>query len=485
MINLKSVYKVLGTLLFIEAVLMLSCLAVTICYHEDDTFTFLTSILLTVSLGFILKYLGRESNDSLSRRDAYLLVTLSWMLFSLCGTLPFMIGGYITNFTDAYFESISGFTTTGATIVSHVEQLPHGLLFWRSLTQWIGGLGIVFFTIALLPSMVGGTVKVFAAEATGPIRTKLHPKLSTTAKWLWVVYVVLTLCCAGAYALCGMSLFESVNYAMTTTATGGFAIHDNGLQHFSSAPIEYSCSLFCFLSGINFTLLYFSLSKLRLRSLFKNTEFKFYFWSATAFTIVVMLALIVQSGYNAEHAFRSALFQVVTFITSTGLFNEDVSGWPMLAILILLLCMVIGASSGSTSSGLKGIRVVMLFKVMRNELRQILHPNAVLPLRAGGQNIPMQKRVTLFAFFAFFFAISLVAAASLLMSGVDAPNAVKITLSCISNVGPELETGIGQSLSWAGLPVHVKWFCAMLMLVGRLEIFSVIVIFTPAFWKEN
>ena len=236
--NIKLTYKILGSLLFLESVFMIMCLGVSLIYQEDDTFAFILSILITQMFGFAFRYLGREASNTMSRRDSFLVVTLAWTLFSLFGTLPFLIGGYITNFTNAFFESMSGFTTTGATILDDVECLPHGILFWRSLSQWIGGLGIVFFTIAVLPSMVGGSVKVFAAEATGPIKTKLHPRLSSTAKSIWVIFLSLSVVCGISYYLLGMDVFDSINYALTTLATGGFATHNDSIETFQAPALD-------------------------------------------------------------------------------------------------------------------------------------------------------------------------------------------------------------------------------------------------------
>lgn len=485
MINFKTIYKVLGTLLYIEAVLMVCCLGVTFYYREDDTFTFLTSVFITILAAILLKFLGRDSNNNLTRRDAYLVVTMSWMAFSLFGALPFLIGGYINNFTDAYFESMSGFSTTGATILTGLDTMPHGLLFWRSLTQWIGGLGIVFFTIALLPSMAGGSVRVFAAEATGPIRSKLHPRLSTNAKWIWSVYVFLTLACIGCFIMFGADWFDAVNYGMTSTATGGFAVHDDTSAFFNNAGIEYTCTLFCFLAGINFTLFYASIAKLKFRNLFKSSEFKLYFSATFVCTIVIAMALVMANHYDIEEAFRTSLFQVVTFITSTGLVNDNAGQWPRFVWVILALLMVLGGCSGSTSGGIKCIRGVMLWKNIRNEFRQILHPNAVLPMRIDGMNVPQQKRVTLLAFLTAYTMICLLAFLVLIAAGYDNTKSVTIILSCIGNVGPSLSIDVGPSMSWVMLPAAIKWMCMALMLIGRLEIFSVLVIFTPAFWKEN
>lgn len=292
MINRKLIYKVLGQLLFIEAFLLFVSLLVAFYYQQDDIFAFIVATLTTIGGGLVLKWRGHGADNSMSRRDAYLVVTLSWIVFSFFGTLPFMISGYINNFTDAYFETMSGFTTTGATILDDVECFPHGLLFWRSLTQWIGGLGIVFFTIALLPSLVGGQTKVFAAEATGPIKTKLHPRLSTSAKWIWSIYLMLTIACIASYYVTGMNLFDSFNYAMTTTATGEFSTHNSNTSFFHSPALEYICAFFCFLSGVNFTLLYAAVIKFKIKDLFKNSEFKFYMLLVTAFTAFIMVELI-------------------------------------------------------------------------------------------------------------------------------------------------------------------------------------------------
>ena len=485
MINSKLICKVLGQLLFLEASLLLVSLVVSLYYQEDDIFAFIVTILSTMGAGFVLKWRGRNADNSMSRRDAYLVVSSAWIIFSFFGTFPFLISGYLHSFTDAYFETMSGFTTTGATIIDDVEALPHGLLFWRSLTQWIGGLGIVFFTIALLPSLVGGQTKVFAAEATGPIKTKLHPRLSTSAKWIWSIYLVLTIACIVCYYLGGMGIFDSFNYAMTTTATGGFATHNTSTEFFHSPSLEYICTLFTFLSGINFTLLYAAVIKLKIKDLFKNSEFKFYVFLVVTFSLFIMIELMAMRNYDLEHAFRSAIFQVVSFITTTGLFNDDAATWPHVTWIILALCMFFGACSGSTSGGIKCIRGVMILRIVKNEFRQILHPNAVLPLKIDGVNVPNQKRVTLFAFLVTYLMVCLLISFTMVAMGIDNTNAITITLSCVGNVGPTLGTEIGPTMSWSELPDIAKWFCSLMMLIGRLEIFSVLVILTPAFWKEN
>ena len=486
MVNFPLVYKIIGSLLFLLGTMLGICVAISAYYQEDDLLSFLIACILTISTGFILKYLGRNANNNLSRRDSYFLVTSAWVIFSLFGMLPFLIGGFIPNVTDAFFETMSGFTTTGASILDDVERLPHGILYWRTQTQWIGGLGIVFFTIAILPSMVGsGSVKVFSAEATGPMRSKMHPRLSTMAKWIWSIYLGLTIACVLSYYLCGMDWFDSINYAMTTTATGGFATHNDSTAFFHSASIEYVSILYQFLAGINFAMLYMAIFKFKIGNLFKSSEFKLYIFIIVACTSFIMYLLITRNGYGLERAFRSSLFQVVSFMTTTGLFNDDAALWPHVTWVILGCLMFIGACSGSTTGGFKCIRGVMVFKVLRNEFRKILHPNAVLPVKINGQAVSQQKLSTLLAFFAIFTIMVLISATIMIVAGIDNTNAITIALSCISNVGPTLGTQIGPEMSWAELPEHIKWTCSFLMLVGRLEIMSVLVLFTRAFWKEN
>lgn len=485
MINFKIIYKILGSLLFLEAIMMLACLGVALYYGEEDTFAFLVSIVVTVLCGIILGYKGRNAENIMSRRDSYLIVTLTWTVFSLFGTIPFMVGGYLHSFTDAYFETMSGFTTTGATIIDDVECLPHGILFWRSLTHWIGGLGIVFFTIAVLPQVVGGSTKVFAAEATGPIKSKLSPRLSTSAKWIWLVYLFITFGGMAGFMLFGMNWFEGINYAMSTAATGGYSIYNDSIEHFHSPGMEYTATFFCFISGVNFTLFYCAVVKQKVKSLWRDTEFRLYLTLTALFTAFIMIELIARNHYGLEHAFRSSLFSVVSFMTTTGLFNDDAGKWPHVTWVVLALCMLVGGCSGSTAGGMKCVRISMLFKVLRNELRQRLHPHAVLPLKISGVNITYPQRVSLLAFFTAYLLLIFISAFVMIAAGIDNTNAITIAMSCIGNVGPTLGLEIGPTMSWSMLPDFAKWICTVMMLFGRLEIFSVIVCLTPSFWTEN
>ena len=440
MVNFRIISKIIGSLLFIEAFFIALCLVIAFGFEEDDTLAFAMSLLITFGSAVLFLYMGRHAENTLSRHDAYIVVTAVWIIFSIFGMFPFLIHGSITSVTDAYFETMSGFTTTGATILDDVEALPHGMLFWRSLMQWIGGLGIVFFTIAILPSLVGGSVKIFAAEATGPIKAKMHPRLTTTAKWIWSIYSLLTVGCGLSFWLAGMNWFEATNYAMTTTATGGFAIHNSGTADFQSPTVDYIAIIFQFLAGINFTLLYISIFKMKLKDLYRNSEFKLYISTVLLATAAIMLCLLIQMGYPLEKAFRNALFQVVGFITTTGICNDDIGTWPHVTWIILGLVMFLGACAGSTSGGFKCIRGVMTLKVLRNNFRQIIHPNAVLPIKVNGQSIPQSRITALFAFFTLFVLMLIVTAAIMIISGIDSTNSVVIALSCVSNVGPRSTT---------------------------------------------
>ena len=485
MLNMKIIHKVIGTLLFIEAAMMAGCMGMALYLGEDDSLAFIISVILTVLGGIIFKYIGRDSDNSLGRREAYLLVTLTWIIFSLFGALPYMISGYITNFTNAFFETISGFTTTGCSIIDDVEVLPHGLLFWRTMTQWIGGLGIVFFTIAIIPSLVGGNVKVFSAEATGPIRAKMHPRLGTTAKWIWSIYSMLTVGCGICYYIAGMGLFDCLNYAMTTTATGGFSTHNASTGYFHNPYIDYTAILFMFLSGTSFTLLYTTLFKGRIKQFIKNSEFRFYVIIVLIATTIITLFLINDNGYKVADAIRVSLFQVTSFITTTGIFNDDAAQWHHTTWVILSICMFMGACSGSTSGGFKSIRAVMVLTILKNEIKRILHPRAVLPVKVNGNNIPYSSQVTLLAFLTAYMFLCLFTYFCMILMGVDSTNSITIALSCAGNVGPTLGLEIGPTMSWNILPDGVKWLLSGLMLMGRLEIFTVLVLFTSAFWKEN
>lgn len=484
MINTKLIYKIMGFLLFIEAVMMLFCVGITLIYKENDSDDFLIASGITFTVGAILAFMGRKAEKGLNRRDGYIIVSSAWILFSLFGMLPFYFSGYIPKITDAFFETMSGFTTTGATILDDIESLPHGLLFWRSLTQWIGGLGIVFFTIAVLPIFGVGGVQLFAAEATGVKHDKVHPRIGVTAKWIWSIYLGLTLTETALLMVGGMDWFDGICHSMTTTATGGYSTKQDSIAFYHSAYIEYVVAIFMFLSGVNFTLLFLLFMKGKLKRFFSDAEVKWYTSSVIILTTITTAGLLLSTPMNTEESFRKALFQVISLHTTTGFASADYMTWIPVLWTLMGFIMFFGGCAGSTAGAFKTIRMIILAKTARNEFKHILHPNAILPVRVNKQVVPSPIRSTVLAFG--FVYISLIVIGWLIMMalGIGFSESFSIVISSIGNVGPGLGL-CGPAYSWSSLPDLAKWLLAFLMLIGRLELFSVLLLFTPGFWKKH
>lgn len=484
MIHSKIIFRIIGFLLFIEAACMLPCLPFSIYYQENDLLPFLYTIAAALVTGSILLYLGRKADKTISRRDGHIVVSVCWIVFSLFGAAPYYFSGYIPSITDAFFETMSGFTTTGASILNDIEAMPHGLLFWRSLTQWIGGLGIVIFTIAILPIFGVGDVHLFAAEATGPIHGKLHPRIAVTARWILSVYVGLTLiecfCLMGA----GMSWFDAVCHSLTTTSTGGYSTKQASIAAFNSPSIEYIITLFMFVSGINFTLLYYSFMKGKIRKLIGDTEFRTYVGIVLVATAIVTVTLFLTTTYNEEQAFRTSIFQVVSLITTTGYASANYMSWIPFLWLFLAVIMFFGACAGSTTGGMKCVRLAILWKIIRNEFFRIVHPNAVMPVRMSGTVISPSVRSTVLAFSALYFLVIFSGWLAMMLFGLNFMDAFGVVVSSVSNVGPGLGN-FGPDFSWAAMTDIQKWIASFLMLLGRLELFSILLVFTPTFWKKQ
>lgn len=487
MIHPRIIHRILGILLLIEAGVLLLCSLLPVYYGEKDFFAFIMASLITVCFGIVFFIMGKNSGgmeNVITRRDGYIVVTVSWILFSLFGALPYYISGHIPSFTDAFFETMSGFTTTGTTVIQDIEALPHGLLFWRSLTQWIGGLEIVFFTVVVLPIFGAGDVRLFAAEAIGPKRSKLHPRISVSARWILTVYLIITTLCALALKLCGMGIFDSINHALCTAATGGFSTKNASIAHFNSHSIEYVITFFMFLSGINYGLLFFVMFKGKIGKLIEDTEFKWYLFLTLIFALIVGISLYISTPYDGKTSFRYAIFHITSTITTTGFTTTDYTMWPPFIWMIIGLCMYFGACAGSTSGGMKSIRLVILIKSMRNEFNRILHPNAVLPVRINGKVVSTSTKQSVLTFSIFFLLLVFVGWFFYLAIGIDIADAYGTSLSCLANIGVKIGSN-GCNIPWADMPAIGKWFSAFLMLVGRLEIFAVLLLFNPSFWKHR
>ena len=462
MINSKMIYRIIGFLLLIETAMLLCCGAVSLFYKENDLQSFLISSAITTGVGILMLAIGKGAEKSLNRRDGYVIVSTAWIAFSLFGMLPYYIGGYIPSITDAFFETMSGFSSTGATIMNNIESMPHGILFWRAMTQWIGGLGIVFFTIAVLPIFGMGGIQVFAAEASGPTHDKVHPRIGVTAKWIWGIYAGMTGTLIVLLVFGGMSVFDSICHAFTTTSTGGFST--------KQASIEYYHSPYIFTGKI--------------KKFIHDAELKFYFICVSFFTIFIAFWLYRTCDMGVEEAFRKSLFQVISLQTSTGFATADYMLWPSILWGCLIVVMLIGACAGSTTGGIKCIRMVILFKVAKNEFKHILHPNAVLPVRVNKQVISPSIQSTVLAFTFLYAVIAIISILIMLGFGVGFLESIGTVVSSMGNMGPGLGTCV-PAYSWSELPDAAKWLLSFLMLLGRLELFTVLLLFSSDFWKKN
>ena len=483
MINFKTIIRIIGILLLLETVMFLVCSSVSFYYRESDMLDFWKAGGITAGIGLLLAALGKGGERQLTRRDGYVLVSFAWVAFSLFGMLPFYIGGYIPDIADAFFETMSGFSSTGATILDDIESLPHGILFWRSMTQWIGGLGIIMFTIAVLPIFGVSGLQVFAAEASGPTHDKVHPRIGITAKWIWSIYTGITTLLVCLLMLGGMDWFDSICHAFATTGTGGFSTKQASVAYYNSPYIEYVISIFMFISGINFTLVLLFVNR-KFKKFIGNAELKFYFGSVVLFTAVIAIVLYYTSPMGMEESFRKSLFQVISLQTSTGFATDDYMQWTPVLWGLLTIIMLMGACAGSTTGGLKCIRMVILTKVSRNEFKHILHPNAILPVRINKQVISPSIVSTVLAFCFIYISIIVIGTLLMMAMGVGAEESMGCFISSIGNMGPGLgETG--PAYSWNALPDAAKWLLSFLMLLGRLELFTVLLLFTPDFWKRN
>lgn len=483
MFHPKAIFRIIGFLLLFEALSLLSCIPVALYYGEPTEYLLLSVAAMVVS-GSFFAYVCRKAGRNVSRKDGYIVVTVIWIIFSLFGSLPYMLSGYIPSFTDAFYETMSGFTTTGSSILSNIESLPRSLLFWRSLTHWIGGLGIVFFTVAVFPIFGLGDMHLFAAESVGPMRAKLHPRISVTARWILTVYIGLTVIATVAFYAAGMGWFDSLCHSMSTVSTGGFSTKQASIAAFGSPLIEYVTILFMFIGGVSLSLQYLLIFKGRIKELFRDTEFRTYLMFVLFFTAIISVGLFLTTTMTAEWSFRTALFQVVSIQTTTGFATVDYTLWSPLLWLMLCGLMFVGACSGSTSGAMKCVRVATLFKVMWNEFKRIVHPNAVLPVRMARKIVPTSVQSAILAYTVIYFFMVIVGLVVNMAFGIDFLNSFGLSVASVGNVGPALGN-YGPMDSLALLPAGVKWFCSFQMLVGRLEFFAVLLLLTPIFWKRQ
>jgi len=429
----------------------------------------------------VIWFITRKANRAIGKREGYIIVSVAWVVISLFGTLPYLISGAIPSFTDAYFETISGFTTTGASILTDIEIVPKGLLFWRALTHWIGGMGIIVLSVAILPLLGIGGMQLFVAEMPGITPDKLHPRITQTAKRLWGIYLLLTAIETVLLMFGGMDLFDSLCHSFATMATGGFSTKNASVADFSPY-IQYVIIVFMILAGTNFTLHYLGLHG-KLREIWRNEEYRYYILFTLGFSVVLGVIIFYEGSLSMEQSIRDALFQVVSIVTTTGFVTSDYLSWPGQSWIFLFLLMFVGGSAGSTGGGIKIARQILLLKNSALEFKRMIHPQAVIPVRFNGRAVAPEIIHLVMAFFLFYILTFFAGTFILTLMGLSFDTAIGATIATLGNIGPGIG-GVGPVENYSFLPDAAKWISSFLMLLGRLELFTVIILFSPSFWKK-
>ena len=480
--NIKIILRVIGLLMFFEGVAMLLALAISLLYQENDTMGFVLSSGINLLVGALIIWLTRKASRDIGKREGYIIVVLVWIIFSLLGSLPYIFTGAITNYTDAFFETMSGFTTTGSSILNDIESLSHGILFWRSLTQWLGGMGIIVLSLAILPVFGIGGMQLYIAEVPGPSHDKISLRIKQTVATLWVIYLIMTIAQSILLWIGKMPLFDAVCHSFTTISTGGFSTKQANIAFWPSAYMQYVFILFMFLAGTNFVLTNFAVRG-RIKYIFKNEEFKYYGFIILSFTIIIFTGLLITTQTGIEEAFRNSLFQVVSVITTTGFVTVDYLLWKPILLVLLFSTFFIGSSVGSTGGGIKIMRIVLLFKNGYYELKRMVHPNAVIPLKFNKHSVDSKIVTNVLAFFVLYFMIFGVSTVFFMLFEPNLETSMGAVASSLGNIGPGLGS-VGPAETYAHIHPVGKWFLSFLMLLGRLELFTILVLFSPSFWKQ-
>jgi len=481
--NKKIIFFVLGRLLFIEGVFMLISMLVAFIYGEKEYQAFLITALLSMLVGSISAYSVRKVERQLGKKEGYIIVSLVWVIFSLFGALPFVLSGAIPNYSDAFFETMSGFTTTGSSILSaeRIDNLAYSLHFWRSITQWIGGMGIIVMAIAIFPILGIGGMQLFVAEVPGVSKDKLHPKIKETAKRLWGIYILFTLVETILLWIGGMSFFDAICHSFTSMATGGYSTHGDSVAYFQSSYIHYVIILFMFIAGTNFTLSYFALNG-KFKKIWHNEEFRWYLFITLFVSALISILLIFVHGVDAFTAIRDSLFQVVSIMTTTGYATVNYLDWKGFMSVILFLLMFVGGSAGSTGGGIKVVRIVLLLKNSYFELRRAIHPHAVIPVRFNKRAVPSKIVNNVTAFIVLYILSFVFGTIIISIYDYDIDTAMGAVAATLGNIGPGIGE-VGPADNFAFFPDSAKWILSFLMLIGRLELFTVLVLFSKSFWK--
>ncbi|WP_281846849.1 TrkH family potassium uptake protein [Olleya namhaensis] len=495
-LNYKIIFYFFGLLLVFNGGFILLSALVSLIYEDGVTLNLFLSGFGVLLFGLLGMFNHRDHNKELNKREGYIVVSFGWIVMSLSGAIPYLATGAIPSFTNAFFETMSGFTTTGASILNDIEIVPKGVLFWRSLTHWIGGMGIIVLAVAILPLLGIGGMQLFAAEAPGPSADKLHPRITDTAKRLWLIYFGYTAAETILLKVAGMSFFDAINHSMCTLSTGGFSTKNASVAYWNNKPIiQYIIIFFMFLAGSNFVLSYFAF-KGKVQKVIQDEEFKLYFMFVAVFTIVSALIIYFRADLSlssidhpmvwgrGESAFRHALFQVISVITTTGFVTADYTLWTPFLVVLFFGLMFLGGSAGSTAGGVKVVRHMVLIKNGFLEFKRTLHPNAIVPVRYNKRAISKEIVFNILGFFILYMISFIIGALGFSMMGINFESSIGIAASSLGNVGPALGQ-FGPVNNYASLPAIGKWWSAFLMLIGRLELFTVLILLTPFFWRNR
>ncbi len=495
-INFKIISHLMGLLFIVNGGFMLLSSVVSWYYDDGVLESMLAASAVALGAGGIIMLITKKHRREIQKREGYIIVTFGWIFMALIGTLPYIFSGAIPDFTNAFFETMSGFTTTGATILTDIESMPKGILFWRSITHWIGGMGIIVLAIAILPLLGIGGMQLFAAEVPGPSGDKLHPRISDTAKRLWLIYVGYTIAETILLKIAGMSFFDAINHSLSTLSTGGFSTKNDSVAFWNDNPwVQYIIIVFMFLGTTNFVLSYFAF-KGKFQKIFRDEEFRLFTILIIGFTAITSCVIYFKAHLDlsnipypmvwgsVESAFRHGLFQVLSVISTTGFISVDYTMWTPFLTVFFFGLMFMGGCAGSTSGGVKIMRHLIMVKNGILEFKRTLHPRAILPVRYNNKAVPQPIVFNILGFFILYmlsFIVGMLVFASL---GLDFQTALGAAASTVGNVGPALGD-LGPVNNYSGLPPAAKWWSSFLMLIGRLELFTVLILLTPFFWRNR
>ncbi len=482
MINFRIITRVFSLLLILESLFMLLSAFVSLLYNESAAGSLLYSGLITLVTGIIVFTPLRNEEKMYGNKEGYIIVTGIWLLFSIFGSLPFLFSGSVKSITDAFFESMSGFTTTGATIFTDIDSLPRGILFWRSITQWIGGIGIIFISLSILPVVKTINVQISVYEFSGQATDKIHPRIKDATVRLITIYIIITLAEALLLVFGGMTPFESICHSFSTISTGGFSTRQGGIAMFTSPYLKVVITIFMFIAGTNLTIFYFGLKR-NFKKIIENSEFKFYSGICFIFILIVAILRYLKPGMSFGKAVLDSSFNVISIITTTGYYTGNYDLWGKLFLVLFFFMMFIGGTSGSSSGSLKIARLLIITKSTRQEMKHMIHPDAFIPVRLDHKIVPQGTVYNLLVFLSLYFIIICISTFIISIMGYDMVTSFSTSAAMLGNIGPGLGT-FGPFADYSMVPSAGKWYLSILMLIGRLELFTVLILFTRNFYRQ-